>query len=314
MSEQSVALRGDSESVDGAELVEQVVVKGDLSKLTPEDRAKYYRAVCTSLGVNPLTRPFDYLMLNGKLVLYANRVCGDQLRRIRGVSVHKIEREITDGMCIVTAYARDRDGREDSDMGIVTVKNLAGDPLANAMLKAVTKAKRRVTLSLCGLGWLDESEVETIPGAQRIAAQEVEGAPEAAPASEGQPPDAATIINSDQRMELLKWCDDRGIAIEALLKPFGVTDAAELTDAQYVMLLQKRDMLAKQEGATPAELVSKPQVSRLFTLARKGGWNDTEIRDLIGSFGYQHSTDILRRDYEKIINVILNPDAPRETV
>jgi hypothetical protein len=32
--------------------------------------------------------------------------------------------------------------------------------------KAVTKAKRRVTLSICGLGMLDESEVASIPGAR----------------------------------------------------------------------------------------------------------------------------------------------------
>lgn len=29
-------------------------------------------------------------------------------------------------------------------------------------MKAITKAKRRVTLSICGLGMLDESELETI--------------------------------------------------------------------------------------------------------------------------------------------------------
>jgi hypothetical protein len=34
---------------------------------------------------------------------------------------------------------------------------------ANTILKAITKAKRRVTLSICGLGWLDETEVEDIP-------------------------------------------------------------------------------------------------------------------------------------------------------
>ena len=34
------------------------------------------------------------------------------------------------------------------------------------MLKAVTKAKRRVTLSICGLGWPDETEVESIPDAK----------------------------------------------------------------------------------------------------------------------------------------------------
>jgi hypothetical protein len=30
-------------------------------------------------------------------------------------------------------------------------------------MKAETKAKRRVTLSICGLGLLDETEVETVP-------------------------------------------------------------------------------------------------------------------------------------------------------
>jgi hypothetical protein len=32
-----------------------------------------------------------------------------------------------------------------------------------------TKAKRRVTLSICGLGFVDESEIETIPGAKKVA-------------------------------------------------------------------------------------------------------------------------------------------------
>src|SRR5690606_24912460 len=40
--------------------------------------------------------------------------------------------------------------------------------LANAYMKAETKAKRRVTLSICGLGWLDETETETIPDAHRV--------------------------------------------------------------------------------------------------------------------------------------------------
>lgn len=38
-----------------------------------------------------------------------------------------------------------------------------GDALANALMKAGTKSKRRVTLSIAALGWLDETEVETIP-------------------------------------------------------------------------------------------------------------------------------------------------------
>ena len=41
--------------------------------------------------------------------------------------------------------------------------------LVNAKLKAITKAKRRVTLSICGLGFLDETEIDTIPSAQPAA-------------------------------------------------------------------------------------------------------------------------------------------------
>jgi len=41
---------------------------------------------------------------------------------------------------------------------------LKGDALANTLMKCETKAKRRVTLSLAGLGWLDETELAIIPG------------------------------------------------------------------------------------------------------------------------------------------------------
>jgi hypothetical protein len=44
--------------------------------------------------------------------------------------------------------------------------------LANCYLKAITKAKRRVTLSLLGLGMLDETEVETIPDAEIVTEQQ----------------------------------------------------------------------------------------------------------------------------------------------
>jgi len=63
---------------------------------------------------------------------------------------------------IVTAYVEDGKGRQDASTGAVCIKNLKGDDLANAIMKAETKAKRRATLSICGLGILDESETDTI--------------------------------------------------------------------------------------------------------------------------------------------------------
>lgn len=153
---------------DGA-LMEAVVVRGDLSGLAPEDRARYYTQVCESVGLNPLTRPFEYMRLNGKDILYAKRDATDQLRAIHGISIKITDRAHVEDVYVVTATATRQDGRCDESTGAVTVGGLKGDAMANALMKAETKAKRRVTLSICGLGWLDESELETIPAmSQRI--------------------------------------------------------------------------------------------------------------------------------------------------
>jgi hypothetical protein len=145
------------------DVVEKIVIGGDLAELNAAQRAEYYGAVCRSLGLNPLTKPFEYLTLNGKLRLYALRDCADQLRRLHGISIYIANRERLSDIYIVTARAKDRQGREDESTGAVTLGNLKGDALANALMKAETKAKRRVTLSIAGLGWLDETELETIP-------------------------------------------------------------------------------------------------------------------------------------------------------
>ncbi len=146
-------------------VMESVLIKGDLAKLTPAERSAYYMEVCRSIGLNPLTAPFQYIVLNGKMVLYATRACTDQLRAIHGVSVMELTESEREGVYIVTAKVINNQGRSDMAKGAVTLANLKGDALANAMMKAETKAKRRATLSLCGLGFLDETEIETIPTA-----------------------------------------------------------------------------------------------------------------------------------------------------
>ena len=150
---------------DGWALAEQVVLKGDLSKLTEQQRMTYYTEVCRSLGLNPMTRPFEFITLNGKLTLYATRGAADQLRSIRGITITGLEPRQVGDLLVVIATGRDRTGREDSSTGAVPIRGLAGEALANAMMKAETKAKRRLTLSLAGLGWSDETEVADIPGA-----------------------------------------------------------------------------------------------------------------------------------------------------
>lgn len=147
-------------------LMETVLLQGDLKTLAPNQRVDYYGAVCRSLGLNPLTRPFEYVNLQGKLTLYAKRECTEQLRKIHGISLQIVARELHDDVYVVTARAKSRDGREDESTGAVTVGGLKGENKANALMKAETKAKRRVTLSICGLAFLDESE--HVDGATRV--------------------------------------------------------------------------------------------------------------------------------------------------
>lgn len=158
--------------------IERVLVQGDLSRLTSEQRVTYYNRVCESLDLNPLTRPLEYLNLNGKTLLYARKECTEQLRSRRRISVMVMSREVAEGCYIVTARASMPDGRQDESIGAVAIEGLKGESRANACMKAETKAKRRVTLSICGLGMLDELEVETIPGAR------VESPPPQLPAKE----------------------------------------------------------------------------------------------------------------------------------
>lgn len=173
------------------EIMESVIVRGDLAKLQPEERAKYYSTVCQSIGLNPLTKPFEYITLNGKLTLYARKDATDQLRSLRGVSVVIVSRERVEDVYVVTARATTTDGRSDESIGAVAIGNAKGEALANALMKAETKAKRRVTLSICGLGMLDETEVESIPAAH------------VAPAPAGLPP-ADEMITDQQLEELLE--------------------------------------------------------------------------------------------------------------
>lgn len=183
---------------DAAAVMEQVMLRGDLAKLTEEERVRYYMTVCQSLGLNPLTRPFEYIVLDGKLTLYATRSAADQMRALHKVSVKIEARETFETIHTVHVRAWTADGREDEEIGSVSLlypertrtatgwqkssHPLAGKPmadldLANVLMKAVTKAKRRATLSICGLGFvLDETEVEDL-----LAAGRGEIKPQAAP-------------------------------------------------------------------------------------------------------------------------------------
>ena len=84
------------------------------------------------------------------------------MHQVHAVSVQITGREVVEDCYIVTARATLPNGRQDENIGAVPIAGLKGESRANAMMKAETKAKRRVTLAICGLGMLDETEVQSI--------------------------------------------------------------------------------------------------------------------------------------------------------
>lgn len=144
-----------------------IILTGDLSALTPEQKVQYIVTLCKRVGLDPATQPFKLLKLQGKVIPYADRSCAAQLNRLHGVSHSIVGRENVEGCYIVTARAS-ASGRQTESIGAVPIKGLSGDALCNAMMKAETKAKRRATLDLLGLGMVDETEVGSIAGAVTV--------------------------------------------------------------------------------------------------------------------------------------------------
>lgn len=269
-----------------ATAMEQVIINGDLGTLTPSQRLNYYRQVCHSLGLNPYTKPFAYIRLNNRLTLYALRDCADQLRAIHKLSVSIVSRETVNDVYVVTARATTPDGRNDESIGAVAIKGLTGESLANALMKTETKAKRRVTLSIAGLGWLDETEAATIPDSQIIEVNTETGeitrpaltppaqTPPAAsppqqrqPAQNGQaakpgargvgPERAALFAALKAAREAAGWSQPNFLA--HVQNNYGVQTVNELTDEQVATATAY--LLAEASETPPAESPTLPGVS-----------------------------------------------------
>lgn len=149
-------------------IIASIVLRGDLSGLDENQSVQYYNYRCAQVGIDPSAKPFDILILNGKRILYANASATQQLASTHGLSIAIINRERIEAIYVVTVRVTGKDGRCTENQGAVDLANQGGEKLANSIMKATTKAIRRTVLAHCGLGMLDETEVETIPGAQMV--------------------------------------------------------------------------------------------------------------------------------------------------
>lgn len=269
-----------------AEAIEKVLIQGDLSALTPEQRLEYYRAVCKSLGLNALTRPFSYIAFKEtenslpRLALYATRDCGDQLRKLHGVAVTKSERSMDEDFVTVSVEVRNREGRTDTGTGVVSLMKwnermkawarLERRDLANAIMKAETKAKRRATLSVCGLGFLDESELDTMERGTNYG----EVTPSGRHIIEGGPD--LKQLASKYTEEIQKKIKEREVDNNAQPVPslfyvyYEASKTAEISGAQSLMTANKDLLAPLWNGAQKAVVATDEQLEALkFELEKR---------------------------------------------
>ena len=146
----------------GRALLAVQAVGGDTTKLTAPHRQTLLEGLSRALGLNPLSQPVIFLKTQGREVLYVTKVGTDQIaararlkrRTIQGPELRKIAgRDLVFCQVEVTAP----DGRSETATATLPLSDVVND-----LMKAETKAKRRATLSLVGLGLLAEDELETM--------------------------------------------------------------------------------------------------------------------------------------------------------
>jgi len=194
------------------EVINKMVTNGDLSGLKPEELTSYYLYRCNELGLDPAEKPFEVLVFKGKKTLYALKACTDALCRTRALKREITSKEKVGEIYVVTCRVTEMStGRSDESTGAVLLGALRGEDLCNAMMKAETKAKRRAVLSLCGLGMLDETEVESIksqdPGVRESRTTENNVAPKDFGALEAEFKEADTRTDRQKNDDIFKGDD-----------------------------------------------------------------------------------------------------------
>jgi|MudIll2142460700_1097286.scaffolds.fasta_scaffold10236_5 hypothetical protein len=142
--------------------------------LTSTQRSSFLWHYAKNLKLDPLTKPFDLIPgQSGKLIIYANRACSDQLRKIHNLTITEVSSgplqlgdETRKDVWVTKVRVSSPDGRSEDHVGAVGIDGLTGEALSNAIMKCSTKASRRGTIAFCGLGMLDETEVSSIPSVQ----------------------------------------------------------------------------------------------------------------------------------------------------
>lgn len=151
------------------EQADEIFQTGSISILTMAQRSSYLYWFAKRFDLDPYTKPFDLIPdKQGKLFVYTNKSATDQLRKKHNLDDEILYKgplvlgdKVREDVYMVHVLIKDPQGRKTENFGCIGMDGLTGDALANAIMKCITKAKRRATLDHCGLSMPDESELNS---------------------------------------------------------------------------------------------------------------------------------------------------------
>ena len=273
---------------NNSELISNLVLNGDISKMSNEMKVQYYNQLCHSLNLNPVTKPFQIIAFQGKTILYATKDCTEQLRKINKVSIVELNQDLKEGLCISKCKVQDKDNRYDIATGVVNISGLKGGDLANAIMKSETKAKRRATLSICGLGILDESELDTMPAYTTSDITQVTTQPERNPFIE---------MENANDLETVKklWSEFKHLQTDKLFVGLKEKRKSELTPLKEHPLNEPNkitvdDILPGEVEEVKTETFVKDTIADLQKCKTVTGMN-TKFREIRNMAGYMFLED-----------------------
>jgi len=228
MPNEVVSVNGDA-AAEHADILANVFIHGDISKLTNEQKATYVAQICNRLGLDPYTQPFRILKQKTPSgtseILYATKSCAEQLMAKHKISTEisevKVDRTLGIATCKCEASLIGR-SRVTSAMSAVQVATIVqikdnpiprldmflGETLCNALMKCETKATRRAVLRLMGLGMIDETETETIANSVTVSIPDHNALGIASGVDEDL--QAAGQLTIGQRKEVIAWFEANG--------------------------------------------------------------------------------------------------------
>ena len=143
---------------DAAGALAHVLGSGDLYALSNAQRVAHYINLCRSLGLNPLSRPYQWIGFKESenspavLTLYFKPQAAAEVLRNNRVSVHFPRKEIVGELFVCEAHGTAPDGRLGVGTKYVPLTGkfgkLTGRYLANAFMAAESGALRRLAINM----------------------------------------------------------------------------------------------------------------------------------------------------------------------